>query len=225
MTTTATKWHWIAPSLNMLFAVTDDTSTFEALINGNPTTTTVPYDTDFHELGLPVEDYTDESFGRMLLNNVTRGNTRKIEYCDPDTNIIYTEASTDNWVNNDIIKLMDPTINSVGFLAVDISEEIPADATGIYYVLSINDPNLMTAYIHPISAYADSKATAILQQVATREMIFGGIVQCTNQKIGIKWIAGAGAEMQMRIKAYTTEVDVIPPTTSRVVSPKGVRIA
>ena len=83
-------------------------SPFDALINGNPTATSVVYDNDTRENSLP-NPAVSPQFGKVILHNITRGNSRKITSVNFATNTITTESSSDDWADNDIITIGSPT--------------------------------------------------------------------------------------------------------------------
>lgn len=210
MPETATKWHFEYLSLPAFYIVAAGASSFSALINGAPTPTQVPYDASVNELGLPEEDILIDCFGYMILNNITRSNTRKIDYCDHAANIIHTYPSADDWADNDVIKLQDPTINTPGYFAIDLSAEIPSNAVAIYFVVSLVDSNrLMQSTVHPISSYNElTKAIVFCLQVADREVHYHGLVRCINQKIGLMFGLVTECEIFIKILGYLTEVEM-----------------
>lgn len=149
-------------------------SSFEALIDatgsGGLTTTNVPYKNDVRENSLP-EMPTYPQFGRVILYNITRGNSRRITGVNLATNVITTESSTDNWANNDVITIGSRTCTYLlgqtysRYFDVDISAEVPASAFAVLLEVFNVEMSGVGAHLqncfgcHPFEAFADSKAS------------------------------------------------------------------
>jgi len=145
-------------------------SSFVAKINaigsGGLTATNVPYDTDSLELSLP-DPSTNSQWGKVVLHNTTRGNSRFITDVDTANNVITTESSTDDWADSDDITIGSQTCSQGGtpsnFFDVDMSAEIPATATAVFLYISLTNISSVTVQgqnmvlWHPYSAFAGGK--------------------------------------------------------------------
>lgn len=161
---------------NYLFhgQVAQNNSSFKALINGAPSSTSVVYDTHTNELSLPRTDISQ--WGKVILHNITRGNTRKITGVNLATNTIATEASADDWANNDIITTGSQTCVYTGgdtysrFFDVDISSEVPSTAKIVIVKLFNTEGSGVGVFlqngfgIHPYEIYTIGK---IIDQICS----------------------------------------------------------
>jgi hypothetical protein len=147
-------------------------SSFEALINGNPTATTVAYDNQVRETSLP-DITTYAQWGVVYLHNVTRGNSRKIIAVNTATRTITTESSSDNWANNDIITIGSQTCvvatggHSYSYMFdVDLSAEVPGTASAVLIYTSTRNLSGTgstaqdTLLFHPYESYVVSRLFA-----------------------------------------------------------------
>lgn len=117
----------LTPLTNTLLQI-DNTRTgpFTAKINGAPTSTSVVYDGDANE-NLFNGLWAGATFwGRIILHNTTRGNSRKVVSVNLATNTITTESSTDDWADNDDITTQSQTNAAVGMFDLDLSASVPA---------------------------------------------------------------------------------------------------
>lgn len=226
MVQTATKWTFLTPDKDLFAIWCTDRSTFSATILGSPTSTQLTYQAPQQEGCLSDGSYYGTNFGRMLLYNVTKGTSRKILFCDASANIIHTESSTDDWGDGDSIRIKDPTINSATFFALDISDAVPIDTIGVMIHVEGWECCEHSALVefHPISSYSVSKKQTFQVREANNQHFFSTIISCTNQKIGMSWYSVSDFEVTLKIIAYMTEVQIPIPVTSRLVSPKGIRI-
>jgi len=137
-------------------------SPFSAKINGNPTATSVVYDGDSNE-GMFDGLYSGADYwGRIILHNITRGNSRKIVDVDVATKTITTESSTDDWADNDDITVQSQTNTYSGFFDVDVSDQVPATTEAIYLFVASDDQsdtysNQRAVYFHPYETYDAGK--------------------------------------------------------------------
>jgi len=169
-------------------------SSFEAQINGAPSATSVVYDTDVRENSLP--DPTGQAqFGKVILHNITRGNSRKITNVNFATNTITTEASTDDWADNDIITIGSQTCDLLfgytysRFFDIDISAEVPAAAKYAMIHLIAHEKEgtasgLTNCFgIGPFEAYAGAKIQNIQAAGDYQSSMMLAVIPINSQKI------------------------------------------
>jgi len=153
----------IVPISGEAFRVaTAATSPFSALINGDPSATSVVYDGETNENNLKGLTSGASYWGRFILHNTTRGNSRKIVSFNEATNTIPTESSEDDWANNDVITLQSQTNTTVGYIDVDLSAEIGSNVVAVLLFASILDSSAAPQvnrgfFFHPYSAYDSGK--------------------------------------------------------------------
>lgn len=147
---------------NNLFAnnISGDTP-FTAKINGNPTATSVPYDTDTGENSIGEADQA--GYGKLVLHNLTRGNSRLIESSNRATNIITTQSSTDNWADGDDITTQSQTNTQAGYVDLDLSGFLAATANAIFLCIFFKDTGAVGEVIrlHPYEAYNIAKTVPV----------------------------------------------------------------
>jgi len=171
-------------------------SSFEALIAGNPSATSVVYDTDSRERSLP-DTINQAQWGKVILHNITRGNSRKITGVNLDTDTITTESSTDDWADNDIITIGSQTCSLIAtytysrFFDVDISPNVPATVKAILAEIlnteiSGASTGLQNSFgCHPFEAYGVSKFPRQYAAAAYQVASMSIIVPVISQKICI----------------------------------------
>jgi len=218
--TVVTKFTAVSISTELWRRDNAGNSSFEALINGDPTPTSVVYDNDVRETSLP-DPTTRPQWGKVILRNVTRGTTRKITNVNTTTNTITTEASADTWANNDIITLgsstcvYTPLYTYSHYFDVDISANVPTTATTVLLELFIIDlshadpvSNLQNCFGgHPFTTYAAASATHIFSNAAYGANSSLVILPVTSQKICLQLgafglIPVAGAIALARLRGY-----------------------
>lgn len=148
-------------------------SVFNGLINGAPTATTVVYDGDTYEdmfYGMPAYDGVNY-WGKIILHNTTRGNSRKIEAVDRATNTITTESSVDDWADNDVITCQSQTNTQDAYFDLDLSDKVTANNPQVMIALTTQDKE--NTYnvnrqlrIHPYQAYDAGKIAFCLSVLA-----------------------------------------------------------
>ena len=195
-----------------------ENSSFEALINGTPTATSVVYDNDVRELSLP-DIATYPQWGKVILHNITRGNSRKITGVNTATNTITTESSSDNWANNDIITIGSQTCDEKqGYsysrlFDIDISDEVPATAVAalIYSTMQnlsgIGSAAQDFAYWHPFETYSIAKLSGHACTAAHQAQIIYHTVPIIEQKICLGFglyadVTASGMKVIVRLKGY-----------------------
>jgi len=176
---------------------TGEDSSFVAQINGTPTATSVVYDSDSREMSLPDYPHAPNQWGKVILHNITRGNSRKITGFDPDTDTITTEESNDDWADNDIITTGSRTCVFVPaghtysqFFDIDISAEVPATATGV--LLLTNNRNLSgtatgalqdSLALHPYQSYVVGKTQVQRCMAAYDDTAVSRVITVNDRKI------------------------------------------
>jgi len=137
-------------------------SPFSAVINGSPSATSVVYDGEANENALNGLASGASYWGRIILHNTTRGNSRKIVSINLGTNTITTESSTDDWADDDVITCQSQTNANAGYFDVDVSAEVPAttEAILIFAMHYDNEGNFdgnRGVNFHPYEAYNAGK--------------------------------------------------------------------
>lgn len=186
-------------------------SVFSALINGDPTATSVIYDNDTNEGMFGRVNYMPLGFGHIMLYNKTRGNYRKIDNVDPGTNRITTISSTDDWANNDEITTANPVVGEAwpasNYFLLDLSEEVPAAATFILATVALRDTTTLPALkLHPAATYITSKRMQYYAQVTSVYYSEFIILPVSNQQIAMShWSGYTSGLVQMQIYGYVME--------------------
>lgn len=133
-------------------------SPFTGTINGAPSATSVTYTATSGEGCLAAISVGADYWGRLILYNLTRGNSRKIVTVDTVTHVITTDSSVDNWASGDSITTQSQTNAFAGYEDIDLSAKIPANAFAIIIQAQYNDTSSTpdgnrTLFIHPFKAY------------------------------------------------------------------------
>lgn len=226
MIQTATKWHFVTNEKLVFGGYMTASSTFRCKINGQPTNTTLEYDGEVSEDCLKDVYYAD-NFGKILLWNTNKGTYRLIAGIDTALNIITTDISTDNWENDDDIRIQNPTIDCSGIFTCDLSAVIPSEATALFLYVMIKDGTSIAnnrLHFHPLEAFVGNKEQKFYPQIVGIPSSFTTIVPCIGQQIGILYANCVDTEIEIRLFGYTEEINVASPTSSRLLSPKGLRI-
>ena len=169
-------------------------SSFQAQIDGTPTATSVVYKNDVRENSLP--DITGyPQWGKTILHNITRGNSRKITGVNTSTNTITTESSSDDWADGDIITTGSQACVYTGghtysrFFDIDISAEVPSTATTmLIYFSTRNYSGTGSAaqdqlVSHPFESFAAAKASGQMCTAAYQSEVVYAVLPIVNQKI------------------------------------------
>lgn len=196
-----------------------ENSCFAALINsggvGGLTATNVPYDTDSLELSLP-DPTTNPQWGKVILHNITRGNSRSITDVDTTNNVITTDSSTDDWADTDVIRTSSITCvygSPSYFFDVDISAEIPATATAVFIYISLTNlcsttvQNQNMVLWHPYDTFAGGKLGGNRVVCGYEHNTIYSIVPVIDQKICIAFgpwgaICASGITPIFRVMGY-----------------------
>ena len=192
-------------------------SSFEAQINGNPTPTSVVYDNDLREDSLPSPSFSQ--FGKVILHNITRGNSRKITSVNTSTNTITTEESNDDWANDDVITTASQTCvlklghNYSYFFDIDASAAVPATATAaLFYFLSTNlsgtaNPNQDHLCYHPYSPYTAGNVAGQVCSAAYQSEVVWPVLPVVDQKVCLAFgpwrpVTASGMQVIAKVKGY-----------------------
>ena len=139
------------------YAGLNSPTAFHANINGAPTATSVVYDGDSNENSILIT-----VAARLILHNITKGNSRKVNAVNISTNTITTDSSVDDWANNDVITTESQTcttnIDGAEWVDIDISNLI-SGATGLFLTGYWSDTGAAGTRecVHPYEAYNASK--------------------------------------------------------------------
>jgi len=180
---------YIHPSANMIWdpvGVYPSWGTgniFTGKVNGNPTSTSIPYDTDVNELALSPN---------MVLHNTTKGKKVRIVTANTTTNVITVEANSpddsDLWDDNDVLTTASQTNTgrTNGFSDFDVTALITyANSQAIFIQATLVDTGASssaTMICHPYETYVQAKETFNLKlpKPATLGYIAGtGIIPLT----------------------------------------------
>jgi hypothetical protein len=186
-----------------------ESSPFTAKINGAPTSTSVVYDTDTNEGSVKGIQSGASYYGRIVLHNTTRGNSRKIVQVNITTNTIITEESADDWADNDDITTQSQVNAEAGYFDVDLSAEIPAAAKFVaIFVLyqelaGLADDNSRTLLYHPYETYGVGKRFYAFASLMLEASSAWWIVPVVSQRITL-FYRNASSDMQFVgvIKGY-----------------------
>ena len=139
-------------------------SVFSAVINGNPTSTSIPYDGDLKEGMLAgMSAYSETNFwGQIVLHNTTKGESVKIESVNTATNIITVTASSpddsDSWDDEDVITCQSQTNTQAGYFDIDMDAHVTSTMTAInlFFLVGDSEGNYDGAryiMLHPYEAF------------------------------------------------------------------------
>jgi hypothetical protein len=193
-------------------------SSFYATISGTPTPTSVVYTSDVRENSLP-DPVTFPQWGKVILRNVTRGNSRKITGVNTSTNTITTEYSADNWANGDTITIGSQTCVYTGghpysrYFDVDISTEVPATAKAVLLLIFVRNNSSTGALgqncfgVHSFETYSEAKAMHVFANSAYEGETSLVVIPVINQKICVQLgafgaVCSAGVVALIRLVGY-----------------------
>jgi len=165
-------------------------SPFSGLINGNPTSTSVVYDGETNETCLKGLTSGADRWGRFILHNNTRGNSRLVVSWDVDINTITTESSTDNWADNDVITLQSTTCTQAGYMDLDLSDELDSDEVYAYFqaeVLEKAGAAGQRMILHPFASYNQGKRIMCPAYLANEFTVVTAVMSIISQKICVYW--------------------------------------
>jgi len=164
------------------------TSPFSGVINGTPTTTLVVYDGESNENCLKNIQAGTHRWGRFVLHNIARGNSRLVVAWDVDTNTITTEPSTDDWADGDVVTLQSQTCTQAGYMDVDLSNEISSDEVVAYIQFEALDKSGVAQsgrrlMVHPFEAYNNGKRLMCPASLANEFTAVSGPIPIIDQKV------------------------------------------
>ena len=168
---------------------------FSGRINGTPSATSVNFD------GGNEGVFPD---GRIILYNTTKGNSRiATAGSDGVSGTITTLSSTDNWANDDYIRIFSSAIGSSYddyYCDVDVSDVVAVSAKWIlvHANMSIAIPDTCAVRVHPFETHNSIKETVI--------DLYGsdGPVTFTTDA----WIKNVNRKICVRVKGDSTNVDI-----------------
>ena len=170
-------------------------SVFSGLINGAPTATSVVYDGESNEGMLGGIGSGADRWGRPILHNTTRGNSRKIVEWDLGTNTITTESSTDDWADNDVITCQSQTNTQAGYFDLDLSNEISSTTNAAVFFVTLDDnegnydANRFVIF-HPFEAYDGGKRQYLHSRLSNQANSLTFPMNIVGQKITLMFGSG-----------------------------------
>ncbi len=141
--------------------VASGNSPFSGNITGSPTATSVSYTNDTNENMFAIFfNYNGSSvWGRPVLHNLTRGNSRYITAFNTGTNTITTTSSPgDGWTVGDSITLQSQTNTQPGYFDIYLGTRIAPTDVGAYVVAAVSDvegnyDHMRSIELHPYESY------------------------------------------------------------------------
>lgn len=183
----------LTPKQGKAFQASDGaTSPFDGLIDaagtGGLTSTNVPFDNETNLNCLKSLAAGATLWGRFVLHNSTRSNTRLVVDFDEINKNITTEASVDNWADNDVITLQSTTCVSAGFMDVDLSDEISSDEVIAYVQCEALDKSAgaqagRRLMLHPFEAYNSGKRIMCPAALASEFTVVTALISIIGQKL------------------------------------------
>lgn len=170
-------------------------SAFSGVINaggtGGLTATNVPYDGDSNEDMFNGLLSGAGYWGRIILHNTTRGNSRKIVSVDRTNDAITTESSTDDWADDDVITCQSQTNATSRYFDVDVSAEVPATTDAIFLSVVMRDNEgaddiARQLYFHTYEAYDAGKRQYISTILASDQNSFTIPLRIVDQKFTMR---------------------------------------
>ena len=203
----------IVPIAGEAFRVaTAATSPFSALINGDPSATSVVYDGETNENNLKGLTSGASYWGRFVLHNTTRSNSRKIVSFNETTNTITTESSEDDWANNDAITLQSQTNTAAGYIDVDLSAQVGSNVVAVLLFASILDGSAAAQvnrgfFFHPYSAYDSGKRFWIFAALASEATTAQFWLPVVSQKITVFFREMTNGYLILTVAGYMEYAD------------------
>jgi len=188
------------------------TSPFSGKIDGNPTSTSVVYDNESNENCLNGIQSGSTRWGRFVLHNTTRGNSRLVVSWDVDTNTITTEPSTDDWADNDEITLQSQTCTQAGYMDVDLSDELGTDEIVAYIQFEALDKSAAAqsgrrVMVHPFESYDSGKRLMCPAALASEFTVVTGLLPINSQKLCVFFDDFTDAAIQIAVLATLEYAD------------------
>jgi len=143
-------------------------------------------------------------WGRVVLHNTTRGNSRKIVSVDVDTNTITTEESNDDWADGDDITTQSQTNTETGYCDLDLSARIPSNARAVIFgswVMNLGTATEQSLVWHPYSTYNGGKRYSINCTLEGDFQQVEQLIPVISQKVTFK-IVSTNASMRAYCRGY-----------------------
>jgi len=205
-------WNF-TPKQGAIFHVDNGaTSPFDGDINGNPTATSVVYDGESNENCLKVLRTGANRWGRFILHNTTRGNSRLVVTWDVATNTITTESSSDDWADDDVITLQSTTCTQAGYMDIDLSDELDADEVVAYIQFEALDTSAgaqagRRLIVHPFESYDSGKRIMCPAALANEFTVVTGLLLINSQKMCVFFDDFTDAALQIAVLATLEYAD------------------
>jgi len=188
------------------------TSPFSGLINGNPTSTSVVYDNETNEDNIQAISSGATRWGRFVLHNTTRSNSRLVVTFVKATKTITTEESTDDWADNDVITLQSQTNAQAGYTDVDLSNEISANEVVAFIQFEMLDKSAgavagRRVLLHPYETYDVGKRLMCPAALASEYSVTNGFLPIVSQKLCVMFDKPTDAAIQVAVLATVEYAD------------------
>jgi len=181
-------WNFTPKQGAAFYVANAATSPFSGVINGNPTATEVVYDGEANENCLKGLGSGATRWGRFVLHNTTRGNSRLIVDFDEVAKEIATEPSTDDWADGDVVTLQSQTCTQAGYMDVDLSDEIDSNVIVIFIQVEALDKSALDQagrrlIVHPFEAYNSGKRLMCPASLANEFTVIPCLLPVVSQKL------------------------------------------
>jgi hypothetical protein len=199
-----TGFHFLSQTAAHVEITAGATTPMTCLINGNPTATSVVYDTEANEM-----DWTAARLGLLVVYNITRGTSRLVSAINKTTNTMTTVSTTDAWANNDSLTLLSQTVGNT-YIDVDMitnsNPAIPVTATGLKLEILLMEQTRLGAnedmIVHPTSTWAVGSEQYLKALVLSRFSCLTVDVPLVNNKISFKVRAGTNVYVVIQVVGY-----------------------
>jgi hypothetical protein len=167
-------------------------SPFSGKINGNPTATEVVYDGESNENCLKGIETGADKWGRFVLHNTTRGNSRLITDFDETIKKIYTESSTDDWADDDDVTLQSQICDRPGMMDLDLSDEVGSDEIEAFITIDAVDKSAgaqpsRRIIAHPYEAFDYGKRVFCNLYLSDEKTTMPGFISINGQKMCLRF--------------------------------------
>lgn len=184
---------------------------FTAKINGNPTATSVTYDGEANENFWRGIASGASQWGRVILRNTTRGNSRKVVTVNRTTNVITTESSTDDWANNDNLTTYSSVVGYSQYFDIDVSAEVPATTSALIVRMNTRDQSgaatSRSLRVHPYQSYSSGYSNEAAINLANEQSIGLALVPMVSQKIACLFAGFADVFALLTVAGYVEPAD------------------
>jgi len=196
-----------------------EASVFSAVINGNPTSTSIPYDGDSKEgmfAGMSAYDGTN-FWGKIILHNTTKSESVKIETVNTATNTITVEANSPDdsnlWDDEDVITCQSQTNAQAGYFDIDMSDYVTSTmvALNLAFINGDTEGNYDAAryiMLHPYEVYDAGKRFWTFATNANEQNGVTVTMPVVGQKLTVFYGAGcAGVSFVLSVLGYYEYAD------------------